>query len=335
MAERISTMDAGYKAGDLSLFPQARDDRVSLYEVSNNAETVLRTGLSYNGRKMVVEDTSAFPENGILRVGVRSGEGQAELVYYGSKTNNSFLELQRGFAGSRQNSWSSGAWVTNSVTAEPHNAIRDAIIKMETTVGPRTNPAQGSLNRRLKDLELKFLSPKATFRAFPRVATPGASIRFQSFSEGNIIRNFWEFGDGSQSLEENPTHTYMSEGVYTVKLHVITDLGAQNIATKNNYVTVSNDDTPSYFYAKPVSGGTSSSSSSNGRRYLFVDQTDGEVSQRFWVFGDGTNYVELNPNKHFVEHEYAEAGTYSPSLLVVFSSERIKRLFLNNDLEVS
>lgn len=334
MADRVSTMDAGYKAGDLSLFPDAKDDRLSLYEVSNNAETVLRTGLSYGGKKMVVEDTSAFPDNGILRIGVRSGEGQAELVYYGSKTKNSFLELQRGFAGSRQNSWTSGAWVTNSVTAEPHNAIRDAIIKMETTLGLRTNPAQGTINRRLKDLELKFLSPKATFRAFPRVAMPGKSIRFQSFSEGNIIRNFWEFGDGSQSLEENPTHTYMSEGVYTVKLHVITDLGAQNIATKTNYITVSNDETASYFYATPVLG-SSSSSSSNGRKFLFVDQTDGEVVQRFWVFGDGTNHVELNPNKHFVEHEYAAAGSYSPSLLVVFSSERIKRVFLNEDLEVA
>lgn len=324
MADRLSTRDAGYKSGDLSLFPEAMDDKDSLYEVSNNAETLLKTGLSYNGKKIVVEDTSGFPEKGMVRVGPKTGAGASELVYYGSKTDGAFLDLQRGFAGSKQGSWPSGSWATNSVTAEPHNAVKDAIIKMESTLGLEFNPAAGSLNKRLKDQELRFLSPKATFRAFPRVARPGKSIRFQSFSEGNVIRYFWEFGDGAQSLQENPTHTYSSEGMYTVKLHVITDRGAQNIANKTNYVTISRDETPSYFYVKKVSG----------RKYLFVDQTDGDVAQRFWVFGDDENKIELNPNKHTVEHEYAAAGSYSPSLLVVFSSEKIKRIYLPNTLEV-
>lgn len=319
MGNRISSLDPGYVAGDLSLFPEVMDDKDSLYEVSNNAETLLRTGLSYNGKKMIVEDTSSFPEKGLVRVGPRSGQGEAELIYYAGKTENSFLGLQRGFAGSRQNQWDSGSWVTNSVTAEPHNAVKDAIINIERSIGLGFKPDAGTLNRRLKDLELRFLSPKATFRAYPRIARPGRTIRFQNLSEGQIIRNFWDFGDGTQSLERNPTHTYRSEGVYTVKLHLITSLGAQNIATKRNYITVSNDELPSFFYVKKISG----------RKYLFVDQTDGDVAQRFWVFGDGENLVELNPNKHFVEYEYAEAGSYEPSLLVVFASERIKRIFLD------
>lgn len=324
MADRVSSMDSGYKAGDLSLFPSAKDDRVSLYEAANNAETVLRTGLPFNGKKIIVEDTSSFPEKGLVRVGQRSG-GEAELVYYGSKTPGSFDELQRGFAGSRQNQWPSGSLATNSVAAEPHNAVKDALIKIEQTLGLRNNPVAGTVNRRLKDQELKFLSPKASFRAFPRTALPGKTVRFQSFSEGDIVRYFWDFGDGSQSLERSPVHVYASEGVYTVKLHLITSLGAQNIATKKDYVKVSYDEQPSFFYVKKLAG----------RKHLFVDQTDGDIKQRFWVFGDGNNYVETNPNKHFVEYEYAAAGTYEPSLLVVFSSENIKRVFLNSSLGVA
>jgi PKD repeat protein len=300
------------------------DDKDSLYEVANNAETLLRTGLSYNGKKLIVQNTASFPDRGLIRVGSRSGEGEAELIYYGSKTENSFSEIQRGFAGSRQNQWPSGSWVTNAVTAEPHNAIKDAIINIENTVGLKNNPADGTLNKRLKDLELRFLSPKATFRAFPRVARPGQMIKFQNLSEGDVIRNFWEFGDGTQKLDRSPTHSYSSEGIYTIKLHLVTSLGAQNIATKNNYITVTNDDLPSFFYVKRISG----------RRYLFVDQTDGDVSQRFWVFGDGDDHVEINPNKHFVEHEYSNGGLYQPSLLIVFASDRIKRVFLNKELEV-
>lgn len=325
MADRVSTMDPGYSAGDLSLFPDALDDRISLYEVANNAETSLKTGLPYSGKKIIVEDATSFPNAGIVRVGGGAGDGGAELIYYGKRTSNSFLELQRGFAGSRQNSWPIGSQATNSVTAEPHNAVKDAIIKMEREIGLRVNPTDGSLNRRLKDLELRFLSPKGTFRAFPRAVRPGSTVRFQNFSEGKVIRYFWEFGDGTQSLERNPTHTYSSEGIYTVKLHLITDLGAQSIVTKENYITVSQDEVPAYFYVKELPG----------RRRVFIDQTDGDVAQRFWVFGDGENHIELNPNKHFVEHEYSEAGTYDPSLLVVFSSERIKRVFLNESLEVS
>jgi len=325
MASRVSSMDAGYQPGDLSLFPDALDDKDSLYEVANNAETALRTGLSYNGKKIIVQSTLSFPEKGLVRVGPRSGSGEAELIYYGSKSDNAFLELQRGFAGSRQNQWPAGSWATNAVTAEPHNAIKDAIINIENAIGIKDNPSEGTLNKRLKDLELKFLSPKASFRAFPRIAQPGQTIRFQNLSSGNAIRYFWDFGDGTQKLGANPTHSYSSEGIYTVKLHLVTSMGAQNIATKSNYMTVTNDEMPSFFYWKHLSG----------KKYLFMDQTDGDVSQRFWVFGDGENYVETNPNKHFVEHEYSDSGFYQPSLLVVFASERIKRVFLNNELVVA
>jgi PKD repeat protein len=314
-------MDKGYLAGDLSLFPDARDDKDSLYTVANNAETTLRTGLAYNGKKIIVESTATFPNSGLVRVGPRTGSGDAELIYYASKTDNSFLGLQRAFAGSRQNQWPSGSWATNSVTAEPHNAVKDAIIKIEKTLGLKYNPDQGTVNRRLKDLELRFLSPRGTFRAFPRTVVPGKQVRFQNFSEGDVVRYFWDFGDGSQSLEKNPTHTYSSEGVYTIKLHLITSLGAQNIVTKKNYITASYDELPSFFYVKRVSG----------RKYMFVDQTDGDIKQRFWVFGDKSDHVELNPNKHFVEHEYSDAGSYKPSLLVVFSSDKIKRIFLQEE----
>lgn len=324
MANKISSLDRGYSAGDLSLFPEIIDDKDSLYEVANNAETILKTGLTYNGKKVIVEDTSFFPEKGLIRIGPRSGQGEAELIYYGEKTKNSFLKIQRGFAGSRQNQWNSNSWVTNSVTAEPHNAVKDAIINIENSIGLETKPNDGTLNKRLKDLELRFLSPKSTFRAYPKESIPGKPIKFQNLSEGDVIRYFWDFGDGSQSLEKSPVHTYNSEGIYTIKLHLITSFGAQNISTKKNYITISNDELPSFFYYKKLSN----------KKYLFVDQTDGDIAQRFWVFGDGKNYVELNPNKHFIEHEYEKSGVYEPSLLVVFASEKIKRIFLNNSLEV-
>lgn len=328
MSERPSSLDAGYVAGKLSLFPDVLDDKDSLYEVRNNAETVLRTGLPYNGKKIIVEDTSLFPPTGIIRVGAKAGDsGEAELVYYGSKTENAFKNLVRGFAGSRQTQWPSGAWATNAVTAEPHNAVKDAIINIEKRVGLETNPESGSLNRRLKDMELKFLSPKAVFRAFPKVARPGKPIRFQNFSEGDVVRHLWDFGDGGQSMDKNPTYTYAREGTYTVRLHIVTSAGAQGISTKTNYVTISDEERPSFFYAKKIN--------SPALTYSFVDQTDGDVLQRFWVFGDGESLKEDDPSKHEVSHTYQSPGLYEPSLLLVFAGDKVRRVFLTEVLEVS
>lgn len=330
MAERTSTLDSDYSVGKLSTFPNAIDSKDTLYEVANNAETRLRAGLSYNGKKIIVDSTEAFPDKGLVRISPPSGvPGDAELVYYDSKTENIFLNLVRGFAGSTQNQWPAGSSVTNSVAAEPHNAVKDAIINVQKYLGLNENPDSDTLNRRLKDLELKFLSPRAVFRAYPRKTRPGVSIRFQNFCEGDIIRYVWDFGDGAQKVDKNPEHTYTKEGIYTVKLHLITSSGAQGIAIKNNYITVSDDERLAFFYVKKI--GT--------RKYKFVDQTDGDVKQRFWVFGgmgyvNNTtdlvqNYVETDPDKHEITFEYQASGNYEPSLLVGFASEKIKRIFLS------
>lgn len=327
MVERISSLDSGYRSGDLSLFPDTIDDKDSLYEAKNNAETKLKAGLPYNGKKIIVESTRLFPEKGLLRVGPPAGQaGDAELIYYDSKTETTFKDLVRGFAASRQNQWPSGSWATNAVTAEPHNAVKDALINIEKKIGLRNFPEAGTLNRKIKNLELKFLSPKAVFRAYPKKIKPGDSVRFQNFSEGDVVRYLWDFGDGGQSVEQNPTYTFLNEGIYSIKLHLITSSGAQGIATKKDYITVSSEEVQAFFYVKKIAPLT----------YKFIDQTDGDIKQRFWVFGDGVNYVETNPNSHEYIHTYEKPGTYAPSLLVNFANERIRRTFLREkDLEVT
>ncbi len=41
-------------------------------------------------------------------------------------------------------------------------------------------------------------------------------IQFTNTSSGDYISMSWDFGDGSFSSEENPTHTYLATGSYTV-----------------------------------------------------------------------------------------------------------------------
>lgn len=342
MVERISSLDRGYITGDLSVYPEALDDYENLYQPTNNAETTLRQTLTYNAKNVIVEDTSAFAETGIIRVGPPAGEsGTAELIYYGKKTNMVFSDLIRGFAGSRQSQWNAGKAVTGAVFAEEHNSIKDAVLNIQATLGVKNNPDPTSVNGILKDLENKFLAPKPLFRVYPLKGSPPLSVRFQNFSDGSVIRYLWDFGDGTTSIDKNPTHVYTTEGIYTVKLNIITSLGAQGVAVKNNYITVSNEEKIPFFYVQledesspAYSIETATEESATPATFKFIDQTDGDIQQRYWLFGDGETSAVNDGNIHVAEHVYQQGGEYLPSLLIIFADQTLRRVFLTESLLV-
>ncbi len=187
MSNRISSLDEGYTTGDLSLYPEILDDRDVLYTATNNAKVELKQTLTYNGKIVVIEgDTSNFPATGQIRVGEEGGD-QFELIAYDKKTSNTFQELKRGFSGSNQNTWRPGkTHVTNSVVSDHHNSVKDAIVKIEGNLGVKEAPEVGSLNEILKFQEVRFLSPKIKFQAFPKIGKPSLSVRFQNYTTGHM-----------------------------------------------------------------------------------------------------------------------------------------------------
>lgn len=340
---RISSLDAGYLPGMLSVYPEAKDSKDTLYEAKNNAITILKQSVTYSGKIFVANDASGFPDAGLIRIGPPPGQpGSAELVYYGKKTNTTFQSLLRGFAGSRQNQWPAGSWVTNAVMAEHHNAVKDAIIQIQKNLGLLDFPEAESLNGILKELEIRFLAPRPLFRAFPLKGPSPLKVKFQNFSGGEPLRFLWDFGDGGTSVDESPVHLYQAEGLYTVKLNMITSTGAQGIATKSNYISVNDDEKTPFFYALPTLGysvdtaaaRTLAGNPTSPTTFTLVDQTDGRISERFWSLDDGTSTNETDPNIHTLQHQYQKPGVYEPSLLVIFSSSQLKRSFLTEKITV-
>jgi len=330
MVFRLSTLSTSetdgvdYQTGDLSLFPEVLDDKRSLYDVANNAETTLKQSVSYNGKYVIVEDATKFPPYGILRLSKQHDSENYELVYYDKRNDTTFMNLYRGFAASRQNTWQANeTLVSNSVTAEAHNAVKDALLKIQAKMGTREFPDENSLNGLLKSLESLHLAPKPLFRGFPLKGPPALTVRFQNFSNSESIRFLWDFGDGTQSSEKSPTHTYQTEGIYTVQLNMVMSTGAQGVTIKKDYITVSDKEIIPFFYARSL----------GSNEYELIDQTDGDVFSRFWVFGDGASEQETNPNKHTIRHTYA-TGSYVPSLLIVFKDQTFKRVFLKEGIIV-
>lgn len=79
-------------------------------------------------------------------------------------------------------------------------------------------------------------SPTADFVASDTTTCTGY-VEFQDQSIAGPSSWHWNFGDGTSSTQQNPTHQYTSNGTYTVKLTVTNTHGPDSLV-KTNYVTV-------------------------------------------------------------------------------------------------
>jgi len=62
-------------------------------------------------------------------------------------------------------------------------------------------------------------------------------VQFTDQSTGGVLSWAWDFGDGGQSTEQNPSHLYTTAGVFTIHLTVTNGCGA-NTVVKENLITV-------------------------------------------------------------------------------------------------
>jgi PKD repeat protein len=335
---KLTSYDSGYQSGDLSLYPFAIDSFNNLYEATNMAQAKLSQSLNYGSQTIIVDDTSSFPEKGILRLHLADKKDfPAELVYYYKKTRNTFQELIRGFCNTRQAIWPINTAVDAGVMAEHHNSVKDAVLQVENYLGTTDETSELTLNGILKKQEARFFSPKPIFRAFPTRGAAPHTVTFHDFSTSITSRYFWDFGDGGTSIEKNPTHVYLNEGVYTVQLRIITSLGAQGFATKTNYIQVSNDFVTPFFYTTPLTGYSKDYAQAHAIQpttFTFVDQTQGEILNRLWQYDDGTSDFITDPNVHTTTHQFQSKGIYFASLLLTLAGQKTFRTILTEPITV-
>ena len=152
------------------------------------------------------------------------------------------------------------------------------------------------------------LPPVADFSYLPLEPTTQDEINFTDQSsdpDGEVVAWSWDFGDGSTSDIQSPSHRYAKSGHYTVTLTVTDDCGktdeaSQKISVKNVAPTANFNYTPE----KPTDLDT----------IQFTDLSsdpDGEIVKWLWNFDDGTTSDVQTPS-----HRYADDGEYVVKLTV-------------------
>ncbi len=170
------------------------------------------------------------------------------------------------------------------------------------TVSLTVKNAHGSNTVTKTDYVKVIAKPVAVFSASPTSGKAPLNVQFTDTSTGSPTFWFWNFGDGSKSYLQNPTHKYSKSGVYTVSLTVKNAAG-RNTVTKTEYIQV---------ITKPVANFTSSVTSGKAPlKVKFTDTSTGTPAGWKWDFGDGSNSYHQNP-----VHKYSKAGTYTVNLTV-------------------
>lgn len=144
------------------------------------------------------------------------------------------------------------------------------------------------------------LSPevKASFNT-PAAGCVPYDAKFLNNSLGGI--NFsWDFGDGTTSTEENPTHLYDKIGIYTIKLTAFDSSSCNRVDDTSFTITVSPIPFASFSYNPLVPKENSFVN--------FVNESVGATNYT-WDFGDGDTSKMENP-----KHLFNLTGTYSVCL---------------------
>jgi len=128
-----------------------------------------------------------------------------------------------------------------------------------------------------------------------------------SDSDGNIVSYNWDFGDGNTGTGVSPSHTYTTNGTFTVNLTVTDDAGDTGTA-KTTAVIGQGNQPPVANPNGPYSGIVGVAVAFDGTG---SSDPDGTIVSYRWDFGDGNTGSGVSPS-----HTYMQQGTYNVTLTV-------------------
>ena len=142
---------------------------------------------------------------------------------------------------------------------------------------------------------------------------PTANFSYYSFSRcsprivnfdnnsSNATSWLWDFGDGTTSTSEEPSHTYYDTGSYNVVLTVFSANGCSDVNEWVNMTTIT----------KPVADFRTTDTSGCAPFSTSFSDSSIDAVTWLWLFGDGDTSTQQSP-----VHTYQNDGAYDVTLIV-------------------
>jgi gliding motility-associated-like protein len=164
----------------------------------------------------------------------------------------------------------------------------------------------------IKDSVIVLLNPQPTL-VFSSDTINSCAPGIINFTDNSIAGNTadpitswnWNFGDGTVSTSENPSHIYNSSGTFTVNLTVTTDAGCTSNSSLNPIII--------HTFPTPIASFSVNSTSLDlPYDVLHCTNLSSGATSYVWDFGDATGSTITDPN-----HLYQTIGQFQIQLVAV------------------
>jgi PKD repeat protein len=205
--------------------------------------------------------------------------------------------------------WDFGDGNTSTVQSPMHTYSTAGLYTVQLTV------SRGVLSDSTTLADLISVNIVADFSSTPNSGNAPLQVTFTDTSLGVPTAWLWDFGDGSTSTVQSPTHIYTSAGTFTTTLTASRGSFSDTVI-KTNLITT-------------TAGANFTSDIREGDAPLvvhFLDTSLGEPTQWYWDFGDLGTSTEQHPT-----HIYYHPGKYNVRLTIfrgVSSSTKIVREYI-------
>ena len=170
---------------------------------------------------------------------------------------------------------------------------------------------------------VNFVEIPGAYAQFGYTPVIGCETFTAHFTDSSINASYWQwnFGDGSTSSQQNPSHVYGDTGTYVVSLFV-SDTGVCN-----SFVSFPIQVTFNYF---PSADATiNNTGGCLPHPIQFTNNSSANSTVFTWSFGDGTTSNAISPT-----HVYNGAGFYYPILVATTSAGCVDTFSFTSPIEI-
>ncbi len=169
-------------------------------------------------------------------------------------------------------------------------------------------------------------NPVANFSSSATSGCYPLNVQFKDESEagsGNIVSWEWDFGDGTASREQHPSHIYTSAGSFNVTLRIRNSNGCTQTISRSNYITLTQGVKAAFDFSAPNNCKPPASI-----RFTNTSSGTGTLSYQ-WNFGDGSSSTDPNPT-----HAYTSTGIYTVKLVVRNNTGCVDSIIKTNSINI-